>query len=63
MMSVYFIHAEAMLRDCKLVEKVGLFVVADSAITAHHKFFADDEVVELKKRGLRVVIDKLEKVE
>lgn len=62
-MSVYFIHAEAMLRDCKLVEKVGLFVVADNAITAHHKFFADDEIIRLKERGLRVVIDKLEKVE
>lgn len=62
-MSVYFIHAEAVLNNGCVAQKIGRIAIADSAVTAFDKFFSDDEIVALKERGLSVVIDKFEKVE
>lgn len=62
-MSVYFIHAEAMLSNGCVAEKIGRIAIADSAVTAFDKFFSDDTVVKLRQQGIDVVIDKFEKVE
>ncbi len=62
-MSVYFIHAEVVLSNGCVAEKVGILIVAGNPVIAHDKFFSDDEIVALKERGLSVVIDKFEKVE
>lgn len=62
-MSIYFIHAEVVLYDGCIANKVGMLVVAGNPVIAHDKFFSDDEIVALKELGLSVVIDKFEKVE
>lgn len=62
-MSIYFIHAEAVLRNGCIAEKVGKVVVATNAVTALTQFWTDDSVQELKDQGIKVVIDKFEKVE
>lgn len=62
-MSVYFIHAEAILRNGCIAEKVGKVVVATNAVAALTQFWSDDNVAELTDQGIKVVIDKFEKVE
>lgn len=62
-MSVYFIHAEAVLSNGCVAERIGRIAIADSAVTAFDKFFSDDKVAKLREQGVDVVIDKFEKVE
>lgn len=62
-MSIYFIHAEAFLSNGCIVEKVGKVVIATSAVVALTQFWSDDSVVALTDQGIKVVIDKFEKVE
>ena len=62
-MSVYFIHAEAVLSNGCVAAKIGRIAIADSAVTAFDKFFSNDAVARLREQGIDVVIDKLEKVE
>ena len=62
-MSVYFIHAEAILSNGCVAEKIGRIATADSAVTAFDKFFSDATVAKLREQGIDVVIDKFEKVE
>lgn len=62
-MSIYFIHAEAILNNGCVVEKVGKVVVATSAVAALTQFWSDDSVAALTDQGIKVVIDKFEKVE
>ena len=62
-MSVYFIHAEAILRNGCVAEKVGKVVVASGAVVALAEFWKDDSVSTLTSQGINVVIDKFEKVE
>lgn len=62
-MSVYFVHAEAILSNGCVAEKIGRIAIADSAVTAFDKFFSDATVAKLREQGIDVVIDKLEKVE
>lgn len=62
-MSVYFIHAEAILSNGCVAEKIGRIAIADSAVAAFDKFFSDATVAKLREQGIDVVIDKFEKVE
>lgn len=62
-MSVYFIHAEAILSNGCVAEKIGRIAIADSAVAAFDKFFSDDTVAKLREQSIDVVIDKFEKVE
>lgn len=62
-MSIYFIHAEAILRNGCVAEKVGKVVIATNAVVALTQFWSDDSVAELTDQGIKVVIDKFEKVE
>lgn len=62
-MSVYFIHAEAILSNGCVAEKIGRIAIADSAVTAFDRFFSDATVAKLREQGIEVVIDKFEKVE
>lgn len=62
-MSIYFIHAEAILRNGCVAEKVGKVVIATNAVVALTQFWSDDGVAELTDQGIKVVIDKFEKVE
>lgn len=43
-MSVYFIHAEAILSNGAVVEKISNLIVATDAISASEKFTADEDV-------------------
>nr|DAH84895.1 MAG TPA: hypothetical protein [Caudoviricetes sp.] len=63
MMSVYFIHAEAILNNGCVAEKVGKVVIATNAAAALAGFWLDDGVSALTDQGIKVVIDKFEKVE
>lgn len=62
-MSVYFIHAEAILSNGCIAEKVGKVVITTNAVAALAEFWSDGGVKELKDQGIKVVIDKFEKVE
>ena len=62
-MSVYFIHAEVVLSNGCIAEKIGRIAIADSAVTAFDKFFSDATVAKLREQGIDVVIDRFEKVE
>lgn len=62
-MSIYFIHAEAILRNGCVAEKVGKVITAANAVAALVEFWSDDSVAELTDQGIKVVIDKFEKVE
>jgi hypothetical protein len=62
-MSIYFIHAEAILSNGRVTEKVGKVVIATNAVTALAEFWADDSISTLTNQGIKVVIDKFEKVE
>lgn len=62
-MSVYFIHAEAFLNNGCVAEKVGKVVITTNAVAALAEFWSDGGVKELKGQGIKVVIDKFEKVE
>jgi hypothetical protein len=62
-MSIYFIHAEAILNNGCVAERVGKVVVAANAVTALTQFWSDDSVSKLTGQGIKVVIDKFEKVE
>lgn len=62
-MSIYFIHAEAILNNGCVAEKVGKVVIATNAVSAFAEFWSEDSVQELKDQGVKVVIDKFEKVE
>lgn len=62
-MSVYFIHAEAILSNGCVAEKIGRIAIADSSVTAFDKFFSDARVVKLREQGIDVIVDKFEKVE
>ncbi|WP_236502022.1 hypothetical protein [Escherichia coli] len=62
-MSIYFIHAEAILGNGCVAEKVGKVVIATNAVFALTQFWSDDSVEELTDQGIKVVIDKFEKVE
>lgn len=62
-MSVYFIHAEAILRNGCVAEKVGKVVIATNAVVALTQFWSIDSVAALTDQGTKVVIDKFEKVE
>ena len=62
-MSIYFIHAEAILRNGCVAEKVGKVVIATNAVTALTQFWGEGDVSKLTDQGIKVVIDKFEKVE
>lgn len=62
-MSIYFIHAEAILSNGCIAEKVGKLVIATNAVAALAEFWSESSVQELKDQGIKVVIDKFEKVE
>lgn len=62
-MSVYFIHAEAILSNGCVAEKVGKVVIATNAVVALTQFWSDDSVAALTDQSIKVVIDKFEKVE
>lgn len=62
-MSIYFIHAEAFLNNGCVVEKLSGVMVADDAVAALEKFWRDDMISSLTSQGIKVVIDKFEKVE
>lgn len=62
-MSVYFIHAKAILSNGAVVEKISNLIVASDAISASEKFTADEDVQQFARQGISVVVDKLEKVE
>lgn len=62
-MSVYFVHAEALLSNGCVAGKIGIIVIADSAETAFDKFFSEATISKLREQGIDVVIDKFEKVE
>lgn len=62
-MSVYFIHAEAFLNNGCVAEKVGKVVIATNAAAALDGFWKEDDVSKLTDQGIKVVIDKFEKVE
>lgn len=62
-MSVYFIHAEAVLRSGYTAEKIGRLVVANDAVSALEEFWSHSDVAEFSHQGINVVIDKFEKVE
>ena len=62
-MSIYFIHAEAILSNGCVAEKVGKVVIATNAVVALTQFWSDDSVSALTDQGIKVVIDKFEKVE
>lgn len=62
-MSVYFIHAEAFLNNGCVAEKVGKVVIATNAGAALGGFWKEDDVSKLTDQGIKVVIDKFEKVE
>lgn len=62
-MSAYFIHAEAILSNGCVAEKIGKVVIATNAVVALTQFWSDDSVAALTDQGIKVVIDKFEKVE
>lgn len=62
-MSVYFIHAEAFLNNGCVAEKLSGVIVATNAVDALENFWRDDMVSSLTSQGIKVVIDKFEKVE
>lgn len=62
-MSVYFIHAEAILNNGGVVGKVALAAHADSADDVLTQFWEEDCVLAYTSQGIKVVIDKFEKVE
>lgn len=62
-MSIYFIHAEAILSNGCVAEKVGKVVIDTNAVAALAEFWSEGSVQELKDQGIKVVIDKFEKVE
>ena len=62
-MSIYFIHAEAILNNGCVAEKVGKVVMAGGAVAALAEFLKEDNVSTLTSQGIKVVIDKFEKVE
>ena len=62
-MGVYFIHAEAILNNGAVVEKISNLIVASDAITASEKFTADEDVQQFARQGISVVVDKFERVE
>lgn len=62
-MSVYFIHAEAILNNGCVAEKVCKVVIATNAAAALAGFWLEDSVSVLTDQGIKVVIDKFEKVE
>lgn len=62
-MSVYFIHAEAILSNGCVADKVGKVVVATNAVAAFKLFWEEDDVSKLTDQGIKVIIDKFEKVE
>lgn len=62
-MSVYFIHVEAILNNGCVAEKVGKVVIATNAVTALIQFWEEGDVSRLTDQGIKVAIDKFEKVE
>lgn len=62
-MSIYFIHAEAILSNGCVAGKVGKVVIATNAAAAVAEFWSEGSVQALKDQGIKVVIDKFEKVE
>lgn len=62
-MSIYLVHAEAILSNGCIAEKVGKLVIATNAVAALAEFWSEGGVKELKEQGIKVVIDKFEKVE
>lgn len=62
-MSVYFIHAEAFLNNGCVTKKLSGVVVATDSVAALENFWLDDAVSALTSQGIKVVIDKFEKVE
>lgn len=57
-MSVYFIHAEAVLHNGCTAEKIGRIIVASDAISALKGFFGHSDVAEFSSQGINIVIDK-----
>lgn len=62
-MGVYFIHAEAILSNGAVVEKISNLIVASDAISASEKFTVDEGVQQFTRQGVSVVVDKFERVE
>lgn len=62
-MSVYFIHAEVFVNNDCAAEKLSGVMVATNAVDALENFWRDDMVSSLTSQGIKVVIDKFEKVE
>lgn len=62
-MSVYFIHAEVFVDNDWAAEKLSGVIVATNAVDALENFWRYDMVSSLTSQGIKVVIDKFEKVE
>lgn len=62
-MSIYFIHAEAILNNGIVVGKVALAAHADNTDAVLNQFWEEDCVLVYTSQGIKVVIDKFEKVE
>ena len=62
-MGVYFIHAEAILSNGAVVDKISNLIVASDAISASEKFTVYEGVQQFTRQGVSVVIDKFEMVE
>lgn len=62
-MSVYFIHAEAFLNNGCVAKNLSGVIVATDAVAALEDFWRNDAVSSLTSQGIKVVIDKFEKVE
>ena len=62
-MSIYFIHAEAILNNGGVVGKVSFAAHADDADDVLAQFWEEDCVLAYTSQGIKVVIDKFEKVE
>lgn len=62
-MGVYFIHAEAILSNGAVVEKISNLIVASDAISASEKFRLDEDVQQFARQGVSVVVDKFERIE
>ncbi len=62
-MSIYFIYAEAILNNGIVVGKVALTAHADNADAVLNQFWEEDCVLAYTSQGIKVVIDKFEKVE
>lgn len=57
-MSIYFIHAEAILNNGGVVGRVSFAAHADDADSVLTQFWEEDCVLAYTSQGIKVVIDK-----